>query len=93
MAGHITRMVCELLAKGLPFMFLGVLNVTGSTDYWGPNDDKAQDQQDIRSVQQFSSKRGISLKEGSHHFWTLLLKGELHLAPVQNPHVSVPKPQ
>ena len=35
---------------------LGMLNIAGSTDYWGPNDDRAQDQQDIRSVQHFSLK-------------------------------------
>ncbi|KAH7351238.1 S-adenosyl-L-methionine-dependent methyltransferase [Rhexocercosporidium sp. MPI-PUGE-AT-0058] len=40
----------------------------GSTDHWGPNDEDAQEQQDI-----------------SHHFWSLMLKGDLYLAPVNNP--------
>ncbi|CAK4004182.1 S-adenosyl-L-methionine-dependent methyltransferase [Lecanosticta acicola] len=40
----------------------------GTFEHWGPNDEKAQDQQDL-----------------SHHLWSLALKGNLFLAPVQNP--------
>jgi hypothetical protein len=43
----------------------------GSTEHWGPNDDSAQDQQDI-----------------SHHMWSLMLRGELYIAPIEKPHVS-----
>jgi hypothetical protein len=43
----------------------------GSTEHWGPNDDSAQDQQDI-----------------THHMWSLMLRGELYNAPIENPHVS-----
>ena len=46
-------------------------HVYGSTEHWGPNDDLAQEQQDI-----------------SHHMWSLMLRGELYIAPVENPHVS-----
>lgn len=44
-------------------------HVYGSTEHWGPNDDMAQEQQDI-----------------SHHMWSLMLRGELYIAPVENPH-------
>ncbi|EME42685.1 hypothetical protein DOTSEDRAFT_175929 [Dothistroma septosporum NZE10] len=40
----------------------------GTMEHWGPNDDKAQDQQDL-----------------SHHLWGLALKGQLFLAPVEEP--------
>ncbi|CZS88230.1 uncharacterized protein RCO7_01189 [Rhynchosporium graminicola] len=41
----------------------------GSTDHWGPNEEDAQEQQDM-----------------SHHFWSLILKGDLYVTPVNNPH-------
>jgi hypothetical protein len=43
----------------------------GSTEHWGPNDELAQDQQDI-----------------SHHMFSVMLRGELYIAPVEKPHVS-----
>jgi hypothetical protein len=46
-------------------------HVYGSTEHWGPNDDLAQDQQDI-----------------SNHMWSIMLRGELYSAPIENPHVS-----
>lgn len=46
-------------------------HVYGSTEHWGPNDDLAQDQQDI-----------------SHHMFSVMLHGELYVAPIEKPHVS-----
>ena len=40
----------------------------GSTEYWGPNDEKAQDLNDL-----------------SHYLWTLALKGQFFLSPIQEP--------
>jgi len=38
------------LIQGLPFSYPQALNIAGSTDYYGPNDDMAQEQQDIREL-------------------------------------------
>ncbi|OJJ48317.1 hypothetical protein ASPZODRAFT_158062 [Penicilliopsis zonata CBS 506.65] len=40
----------------------------GTMEHWGPNDEHAQEQQDL-----------------SHHLWTLVLNGNLYLAPIRDP--------
>jgi hypothetical protein len=48
------------LIQGLPFSYLQALNIAGSTDYYGPNDDRAQEQQDIRLVSQLCLNVGYA---------------------------------
>jgi hypothetical protein len=38
----------SILIQGLPFSYSQALNISGSTDYYGPNDERAREQQDIR---------------------------------------------
>jgi len=61
----------------------------GCTEYWGPCDESAQDQLDLRFVRSYSEIEPIFLQQYySHHVWTLALDGELLTAPVLNPQVS-----
>ncbi|KAJ5575257.1 S-adenosyl-L-methionine-dependent methyltransferase [Penicillium hetheringtonii] len=52
-----------------------------------PNDEREQDRLDLVSLQLSTNSNELLTHESrqSHHIYLMLLKGELHLAPVKNP--------